>query len=88
MFCQDRSLIVNLFVLLKKVLRHICLNLLFIRCNLFSGIFVMKPPENGLRDWALYICFISSSMMEGPATGGRGHIEQTGSWWCEEQVMS
>ena len=26
---------------LKKVLRHICLNLLLIRCNLFSCIFVM-----------------------------------------------
>ena len=40
MLCQDLSLIVNLSVLLKKVLRHNGLNLLFIRCNLFSCTFI------------------------------------------------
>ena len=41
MLCQDLSLIADLLVLKKKVLQHICLNLLSIRRNLFSCIFVM-----------------------------------------------
>ena len=39
MLCQDLSLILIFFK--QKVIRHICLNLLLIRCNLFSCIFVM-----------------------------------------------
>ena len=39
MHCQDLSLSVNLFVFL--VLKYISLNLLLIRCDLFSCIFVM-----------------------------------------------
>ena len=58
----------------KKVLRHICLNLLLIRCNLFSCIYIYmsyKAPENGLLDRALNKCFIiiyMSKCMQVPLT--------------------
>ena len=41
MLCENLSLIVNLLASLKKkVLRPICLNVVLIRCNLFSCIFI------------------------------------------------
>ena len=57
MLCQDLSLIVKLLVLYKNVLRHICLNLPLIKCNLYPCL-SHKAPENGSLDQALYKCFI------------------------------